>query len=178
MKLHAFAILGLVLIIVGVVFITFAFAPKPTPPVDVNLDQSGIGTVNGVYFDSIILHNRGSSNVTVVVEIQTLLDTKPRISDPITLCGGCNGNVSIEEVQPPRNQTSDQYAYYTYALLAPQSIRVEYLSTVLQSRATAYFPEVGAAAIILGLFLLIHEASTPEKKQANRASPGKRFRRR
>ena len=80
MRFHAFSFVGFAFILIGIVFMALAYTPKPTPPVDVNLDQSGIGTANGVYFDSIILHNRGNSKVKVVVEIQTLLDAKPRIS--------------------------------------------------------------------------------------------------
>jgi len=166
--------LGLALSLVGVIILAYALTPQPVPPVDVNLDQSGIRTTNGVYFDSIIIHNHGSSNVTVVVEIQTPLDTKPRLSDPITLCANCTGTLTIEEVQPAQNQTSNQYAYYTYALMNPQSIRVEYLSTVLHSHSTGIYPEVGAGIMIIGLFLTIYSASRSRERSSTKPDSAKR----
>jgi hypothetical protein len=177
MKQFRVMVLGVVLVLIGVVIMALAFAPEPSPPVDVLFNQSGIATANGVYFDSIMIRNHGTSNVTVVVEVQTSLDTKPRLSDPITLCGGCTGTVTVEELQSSQNQTPDQYAYYTYAITNPQSIRVEYLSTVLQSRSSVFYPEAGAAIVIVGVFLLIHEVSRPSRKSSTpRSSSGRRGR--
>ena len=170
MKPRLMVVLGLGLLLVGLGIMAFAFAPRAGPPVDVLYDDSGVVTSNGIYFDSIVIHNHGTTNATVVVEIQTPLDTKSRISDPLTICGNCTQTVLIEELQPPQNQTSNQYSYYTYAIVNPPSIRVEYLSTVLQSRSTAYYPEIGAAIILAGLFLLIHEGSKSRKPSRTRST--------
>ena len=179
MQFRVMVILGVILVLIGMVIMALAFSPGPSPPVDILYNQSGIATANGVYFDSIMIHNHGTSNVTVAVEVQTSLDTKPRLSDPITLCGGCTGTVTVEEMQPSQNQTPDQYAYYTYALTNPQSIQVEYLSSVLQSRSTAYYPEAGAAIVIAGVFLLIRGVSRSGGKSSTPRSPsGRRQRRR
>ena len=177
MKLRPMILLGLGLLSAGLVILVLALAPRAGPPVDVLYDNSGVATLNGIYFDSIVIHNHGTSNATVVVEVQTSLDTKPRFSDPVTLCGNCTETVLIEELQPQQNQTSNQYAYYTYAIVNPQSIRVEYLSTVLQSRSTVYYPEIGAAIILVGLFFLIREASGSRgSRRISRTHSGQRRR--
>jgi hypothetical protein len=159
--------LGLALVLAGATIMVFSLTPKPTPPVDILMGQSEIVIENNVYFDSILIHNHGSSNVTVVVEIETSLDTKPRLSDPVTLCAGCSASVLIEEVQPPPGQIVDQS--YINLLTNPQLIRVDYLSTVLVSRFDDYWRGGGAGIIVVGLFILVRNRPVKRTRRQSRA---------
>jgi len=154
MKLQVPVLIAVMLI--GAAITAIFLLPKPTPPVDILYDRSGIATQNGVYFDQILLYSHGSSNVTVVVIIKTALDTTPRISQPVTVCPQCTIPVSIEEVQPPRGQSSDQYPIYMSRLNHPDFIRVEYLSTVLSSGPfDSYMPALGGGIFVICLIILV-----------------------
>ncbi len=146
--------LGVALVLAGVILMVISITPKPVPPVTFLWNQSGFVNENGVYFDSIAIHNYGSSNVTVVVVIEDLIDTHPRVSDPITLCPSCTSTVQIEATQPPPNLSYDQLSLYTKQLSNPESYNVEYLSTVLQSKFDNYVTTGGAFTILLGVFIM------------------------
>ncbi len=120
-------LVGLGLVIVGAFLITVT-VNQTTPPVDVQLDQSGINTITGLYFDTLSLHNRGSQNVTVVVVIRNALDNTPRISDPVEICSGCTTKALIEETQPPPNQSPDQNEIYLNILC----IQTTYTSNIFR----------------------------------------------
>jgi hypothetical protein len=164
------AIFGLALVMVGAVAVVYLLQPKPAPPVDVLWNSSGWTKANGVYFDSVVIRSHGSSNVTVVVEIKDLMDSKPRISDPVTLCAGCNATVQIEAVQPLPTFTYDEYSYYTQQLANPESITVQYLSVVLASRYDDYFTAGAAGAIVVGLFLQVRSLTATKSRRRGLSS--------
>lgn len=168
MRFRLRLVLGLALVLAGAILMAVSVTPKPVPPVNILMPQSGSVNQNGVYFDSVAIHNYGPSNVTVVVVIEDLIDTRPRISDPVTLCPGCTVTVQIEAVQPSPNLTYDQFALYTKQLSNPESISVEYLSTALQSRINDYLTTGGAVAILIGLFIVVRSRG-PTKSRRHRS---------
>ncbi len=165
MRVRLNLVLGLVLVLAGVILLALSVTPKPVPPVNILMPQSGSVDLNGVYFDSVAIRNYGSSNVTVVVVIEDLIDTHPRISDPVTICPGCTATVQIEAVQPAPNPSYDQFALYTKQLSNPESISVEYLSTALQSRFNDYLTAGGAVAILMGLFIVIRSRESKKSRR-------------
>src|SRR5271157_4254765 len=134
MRVRLMLLLGVALVLAGVILMAITITPTPVPPVTILWNQSGFVNENGVYFDSITIHNYGSSNVTVVVVIEDLIDAHPRVSDPVTLCPSCTATVQIEATQPSPNLNYDQLSLYTKQLSNPESYSVEYLSTVLRSK--------------------------------------------
>ena len=160
-------VVGLAFVLVGFCMAIYGLQPRPVPPVDILWNDSSWGKVNDVYFDFVVIRNHGADNVTVVVEIQDLMDTKPRISDPVTLCSGCNATVQIEAVQPPPSLTSDEYSVYTQQLGNPESIRVDYLSTVLITRLSDDLTAGAAVAVVAGVFLIVRgQGSTRRRRRA------------
>lgn len=159
--------MGVALVLAGVILMTISITPKQVPPVTFLWNQSGFVNENGVYFDSIAIHNYGSSNVTVVVVIEDLIDAHPRVSDPVTLCPSCTATVQIEATQPPLNLSYDQLSLYTKQLSNPESYRVEYLSTVLRSKFDNYVTTGGAFTILLGLFM-IARSLRPKKSRGRK----------
>jgi len=132
-KFHYVVFLGFSIVVVGVVLVLVT-TNQSVPPVDVNLDQSGLTSIGGVYFDQIFLHNHGPENVTVVVLIKNDLDNGPRMSDPVQICPGCSATALVEEHTPP--QDPDQTDVFTNIVLHPDYIRVEYLSVILDTPIT------------------------------------------
>ena len=132
-KFHYVILAGIFIIVLGIT-IVYLTTNQSTPPVDVQLDQSGLTVIGGVYFDQFSLHNHGSQNVTVVVVIKNDLDSGPRMSDPVKICAGCTASALVEEHQPPLNP--DQADVFTNIVLHPDYIRVEYLSIVLATPIT------------------------------------------
>ncbi len=132
-KFHYVILAGIFIIVLGIT-IVYLTTNQSTPPVDVQLDQSGLTVIGGVYFDQFSLHNHGSQNVTVVVVIKNDLDNGPRMSDPVKICAGCTATALVEEHQPPLN--ADQTDVFTNIVLHPDYIRVEYLSIVLATPIT------------------------------------------
>jgi hypothetical protein len=132
-KFHYVILAGIFIIALGIT-IVYLTTSQSTPPVDVLLDQSGLTSIGGVYFDQFSLHNHGLQNVTVVVVIKNDLDNVPRVSDPIQICPGCTATALVEEHQPPQN--ADQTDVFTNIVLHPDYIRVEYLATVLATPIT------------------------------------------
>jgi hypothetical protein len=168
MKSRILLIVGVALVLVGSILIAYSLQPKPVPPVSVLLNQSGWVNQNGVYFDSVVVRSYGSTNVTVVVEIEDLMDSKPRISDPVTLCPGCTATVQIEATQPSPSLSYDQYAFYTKQLSTPESVNVQYLSTVLRSKFNDDLTAGGAGAIIVGLFLMVRSRGSRRSRRRSR----------
>ncbi len=158
---------GVALVLAGVILMAVSITPTPAPPVTILWNQSGIANENGVYFDSITIHNYGSSNVTVVVVIEDLVDTHPRVSDPVTLCPSCTATVQIEATQPSPNLSYDQFSLYTKQLSNPESYNVEYLSTVLRSKLDNYLTTGGAVAILFGVFIMVRSLR-PSKSRSHK----------
>ena len=115
-------VFGLVLVMTGLVLMAYSLQPKPVPPVIVLQNQSGYANEGRAYFDQVAIRNYGASNVTVGVAIE---DSKPRLSDPVTLYEWCNITVQIEAVQQFPNWSFDQYSFCTNQLSNPQPINVE-----------------------------------------------------
>jgi hypothetical protein len=103
-------VFGLVLVMTGLVLMAYSLQPKPAPPVIVLQNQSGYANEGRANFDQVAIRNYGASNVTVGVAIE---DSKPRLSDPVTLYEWCNITVQIEAVQQFPNWSSDQYSFCT-----------------------------------------------------------------
>lgn len=165
MKQKILVLVGVATILLGVTITAIALIPKPGPPLYVMDDKSGVEIQSGIYYDVIGLYNYGSSNVTAVVVIKTGLDATPRVSQPVTICAKCSTTVLIEEVQPPRNQSADQYPIYMTRITHPEYIHIEYLSTVLSSGGfDSYLPEIGGGIIVIGLIILIR-AYQPSKRR-------------
>lgn len=156
MKLKVPVLVGVAFILLGVTITAIALIPKPSPPLYVMDDKNGVVIQSGIYYDVIGLYNYGSRNVTAVVVIKTSLDATPRISQPVTICAKCSTTVMIEEVQPARNQSADQYLIYMSRLTHPEYIHIEYLSTVLSSGGfDSYLSEIGGGIIVIGLIILM-----------------------
>ncbi len=153
-KFHFVLLAGLFIILLGVT-VVFLTGSQSTPPVDVELDQSGLASIGGVYFDQIILHNHGSQNVTVVVVIKNDLDNGPRMSDPVQICPGCTATALVEEHQPPQN--ADQADIFTNIVLHPDYIHVEYLSTVLATPiAFDVLREIAWMLVAVGVVVVVY----------------------
>jgi len=151
-KFHYTVLLGISIIIVGTVVVLFT-TNQSVPPVDVNLDQSGLASIGGVYFDQIFLHNHGSQNVTVVVVIKNDLDNGPRMSDPVQICAGCTATALVEEHTPPQNV--DQADVFTNIVLHPDYIHVEYLSVILGTPiAFEALREIAWVAVAVGFVVI------------------------
>lgn len=158
-------LIGVALFLLGIAITSIALSPKPNPPVAIMDSVSGVVNQHGIYYDIIGLYNYGPSNVTVVVIIKTSLDATSRISHPITICSKCSTTLLIEEVQPPINQSADQYPIYMSRITHPESIQVEYLSDVLSSSGfESYLPEMGGGMIMVGLIVLIR-AFQPKRRR-------------
>jgi hypothetical protein len=164
-------VVGLSLAVLGA-FLVLVTMNQTAPPVDVQLDQSGISTVNGLYFDTLSLHNHGPANITVVVVIKNALDNSPRMSDPVQICSGCTATALIEEVQPPQNQSPDQNEIYLNILLHPDYIHVEYLSTLLGAPISFdLIPKFGWIILTCGFAVTIygfHLSNSSSRKKPKR----------
>ena len=177
-KFHYVVFLGFSIVVVGVVLVLVT-TNQSVPPVDVNLDQSGLTSIGGVYFDQIFLYNHGPENVTVVVLIKNDLDNGPRMSDPVQICPGCSATALVEEHAPP--QDPDQTDVFTNIVLHPDYIRVEYLSVILDTPITFdVLREIGwmlAAAGFVAVACGLRVAKTSKlkrSKSSNRSRHQKR----
>jgi len=155
MKKSRYVILaGAALAVLGVT-IVFLTINQNIPPVDINLDQSGVTEIGGVYFDQIYLHNHGLQNVTVVVVIKNDLDNGPRMSDPVQICPGCTVTALVEEHQPPADP--NQAEIFTNIILHPEYIRAEYLSTVLAMPITFdALQKISWILVATGLVMIVY----------------------
>jgi hypothetical protein len=141
----------------GAALILFAALWRPAiPPIDLVLDQSGVKVFHGVYFDVVTIRNHSTENVTVVVEVKTVLDGSPRASAPVTVCGRCQAVVMIEEVQPTSDMNPD---YYQGAIATPEYMHVRYAPTILSSFAGSALP-LGSGILTLGIVLLIYRRTS------------------
>lgn len=126
------------------------------PPVIVLMNESGIQTVSGIYFDEIVIQNQAAKSVAVVVVIKSPLDSSPRASAPVTVCGHCQLTVKIKEIQPAYDTNPD---YYLRAVENPDYVRVEYAPTPLSTFANASLP-LGLSAAALGIVLLLYSRTS------------------
>lgn len=174
MKKSRYIILaGLALTILGVT-IVFLTSSQNTPPVDINLDQSGVTEIGGVYFDQIYLHNHGLQNVTVVVVIKNDLDNGPRMSDPVQICPGCTVTALVEEHQPPAD--SNQAEIFTNIILHPEYIRAEYLSTVLAMPIPLdALQKISWVQVAAGLVMVVYGFRLSGSGKPKRAKTSKSF---
>jgi hypothetical protein len=148
---------GLLCVVIGAVLIVFATFWRPSvPPVDLVLGQSGVKVLNGVYFDLITVRNNSTHDVGVIVEVKTVLDGSPRVSDPVILCGQCQSTVRIQEVQPTQGMNLD---YYQGALATPEYIQLRYAPTILSSFASSALP-LGLGAVTPGVALLLYRRTS------------------
>ena len=173
-KFHYVILAGIFIIALGIT-IVYLTTSQSTPPVDVLLDQSGLTSIGGVYFDQFFLHNHGSQNVTVVVVIENDLDNGPRMSDPVQICPGCTATALVEEHQPPQN--ADQTDVFTNIVLHPNYIRVEYLSILLATPITFnMLRQIAWLLIAAGLIVMTYGLRLSNSGRRKRTKRSKRSR--
>jgi uncharacterized membrane protein len=173
-KFHYVILAGISIIVLGITLVLLT-TNQSAPPVDVLLDQSGLTSIDGVYFDQFFLHNHGSQNVTVVVVIENDLDNGPRMSDPVQICPGCTATALVEEHQPPQN--ADQTDVFTNIVLHPNYIRVEYLSILLATPITFnMLRQIAWLLIAAGLIVMTYGLRLSNSGRRKRTKRSKRSR--
>ena len=156
-KLRLLLFVGVLCVVGGSALLLFAAFWNPgLPPVVVLMNQSGIPVVDGIYFDEITIQNQSTKSVGVVVVIKSPLDSSPRTSAPVTVCGHCQLTVKIEESQPTPDMNPD---YYLRAVENPDYVRVEYAPIPLRTFANASLP-LGLSTAALGIVLLLYSRTS------------------